>query len=131
MLTCRLRTADTPATIERLVASTMAQFGSVQEFVESFAAHFQRLRTEKPLSRTLTNYYLTMLKLTLHLEEQPRDTSDLSDEELRRRAVEEILDADDSRPLVLERFLQILVNEPEPVTEALRALGWTVTLPMS
>lgn len=116
LLACRLRTADTHAVVERLVDRTMAQFGSVQEFVESFMAHFQRLGSEKPLSKTLCNYYLAMLKLLLYMEQQPPpDTSDMTD--------------DEPTDCVLADFLRRADTDTDAIVALFERHGWTVTPP--
>jgi len=116
MMTCRLRAARSSAVIEHLVTRTLAEFGSAEEFAESFAAHFRRLREQRPLSKTLCNYYLCLLKLLLYLEEQPPpDTSDMDNDELTDYA--------------LETFLRRADCDTPAVIGAFEAAGWQVTPP--
>jgi hypothetical protein len=71
--------------------------------------------------------FLSMLPLLEYLAEHkapPLDTGSMSDADLCRHAIEELLTSADARPLIVERFIEILETEPEGFANALRMLGW-------
>lgn len=62
-LACRLAGAPDVVTVARFVRRAIGDFGGSDKFVDAALAHINYLRVNKPRSKALGNWYLSIMRL--------------------------------------------------------------------